>query len=64
MALGHTVAGVEGVYDRHQYIEEKRAAGEALTAQVKRILSPQANVIALPSADRRLSATKQGAATL
>ena len=25
MALGHAVAGVEGVYDRHRYLDEKRA---------------------------------------
>ena len=30
MALGQVVAGVEGVYDRHRYLDEKRLAFEAL----------------------------------
>jgi integrase len=50
MALGHVVQGVEGVYDRHSYADEKRAAFEALAAQVSRILNPQANVVALREA--------------
>jgi hypothetical protein len=50
MALGHVVPGVEGVYDRHSYADEKRAAFEALAAQVARILNPQANVVALREA--------------
>ena len=50
MALGHVVPGVEGTYDRHSYFDEKRAAFEALAAQVARILNPQANVVALREA--------------
>jgi integrase len=38
MALGHTVPGVEGVYDRHRYLDEKRAAFEALAQQIDAIL--------------------------
>jgi integrase len=47
--LGHVVGGVEGTYDRHHYIEEKRAAFGALAAIVERIVGPPAgaNVIAL-----------------
>jgi hypothetical protein len=45
MALGHVVAGVEGVYDRHRYLDEKQQAFEALAAQIDRILNPQDNVI-------------------
>jgi len=45
MALGHVVAGVEGVYDRHRYLDEKREAFEALAQQVDRILNPQDKVI-------------------
>ena len=45
IALGHLVAGVEGVYDRHRYLDEKRSAFEALAQQVDRILNPQDNVI-------------------
>lgn len=36
--LGHVIAGVRGVYDRHSFLEEKRAAFEALAAEVTRIL--------------------------
>src|SRR5262249_22035809 len=47
MALGHVIPGVEGVYDRHGYHDEKAAAFEALAAQIERILNPQSNVIAI-----------------
>jgi integrase len=43
-ALGHVMGGVRGTYDRHEYLEEKRAAFEALAALVSRILNPTANV--------------------
>lgn len=36
--LGHVIAGVEGVYDRHGYLEEKGEALAALAALVERIL--------------------------
>jgi integrase len=39
--LGHVIAGVEGIYDRHSYADEKRDALEKLAAQVERILNPQ-----------------------
>ena len=38
--LGHVIAGVEGVYDRHSYLEEKRDALEKLAAMIERILNP------------------------
>jgi integrase len=37
-ALGHVIAGVEGVYDRHAYQEEKGAALAAVAALIERIL--------------------------
>jgi hypothetical protein len=40
---------VRGVYDRHEFYEEKKRALEALAAQVDRIVNPQPNVIPLPS---------------
>ena len=48
-ALGHTMEGVRGTYDRHAYREEKRFAFEALAAQIERIVNPQAqaNVVAI-----------------
>jgi integrase len=39
-AVGHVIAGVEGVYDRHSYEAEKLAAFEALAALVDRIVTP------------------------
>jgi integrase len=41
--LGHVIKGVEKVYNRHAYLDEKRAAFEALAALVSRILNPTAN---------------------
>jgi integrase len=46
-ALGHVIAGVRGVYDRHSYHEEKRAAFDALSVQINRILNPAPNVVQL-----------------
>jgi integrase len=42
--LGHVIKGVEKVYNRYAYLDEKRAAFEALAALVSRILNPTANV--------------------
>ena len=49
--LGHVIAGVEGVYDRHGYLEEKGEALAALAALVERILQGEAgNVVQLAAA--------------
>jgi integrase len=49
--LGHVIPGVRGVYDRYEYIDEKRDALERLTALVEQILHPPpGNVIALSRA--------------
>jgi integrase len=48
-ALGHVMGGVRETYDRHEYLDEKRAAFEALAALVSRILNPSANVEELAS---------------
>jgi integrase len=45
--LGHTIVGVRGIYDRHEYRDEKARAFEALAAQIERIVDPQPNVVAL-----------------
>jgi integrase len=45
--LGHVIPGVRGVYDRHAYEAEKRAALEKLAGLVERIVNPVANVIAM-----------------
>jgi integrase len=38
--LGHVIGGVEGTYDRHSYVDEKRDALEKLAAMIERILAP------------------------
>jgi integrase len=43
--LGHVIGGVRGIYDRHEYFEEKKRAFEALALQIDRIVNPQANVV-------------------
>jgi hypothetical protein len=48
--LGHVIDGVRGVYDRHAYLDEKRAAFESLAAQIERIVNPQENVVPLRTA--------------
>lgn len=50
--LGHVIAGVEGVYDRHAYLEEKGEALQALANLVERILQgDQGNVVQLRKAE-------------
>jgi integrase len=43
-ALGHVMGGVRETYDRYEYLDEKRAAFEALAVLVERILNPTANI--------------------
>jgi integrase len=38
--LGHVIAGVRGIYDRHEFYDEKKKAFEALAALIERIVSP------------------------
>jgi integrase len=45
--LGHVIGGVRGVYDRHEYLEEKRQGFEALASLVERIVNPQPNIVPL-----------------
>jgi hypothetical protein len=48
--LGHAIPGVEGVYDRHSYSEEKADALNRLAALVTSIVKPPAdNVVQLRS---------------
>jgi integrase len=37
--LGHKLAGVRAVYDRHEYLDEKSAALRKLAAEIKRIVT-------------------------
>jgi integrase len=46
--LGHVMPGVRGVYDRHEYLAEKRDALERLAALVEKIIEPPTgNVVQL-----------------
>jgi hypothetical protein len=38
--LAHVIRGVEGVYDRYDYLREKREAFDKLAALVERIVNP------------------------
>ena len=38
--LGHIIGGVRGIYDKYEFLDEKRVAFEALAALVSRILNP------------------------
>ena len=38
--LGHVIAGVRGVYDRHEYLAEKRDGLERLARLVDQIITP------------------------
>jgi hypothetical protein len=64
--LGHAIAGVEGVCDRHSYDAEKAHALTELAALVETIVnSPSGNVVALtkatPSGPARRPAPGKGA---
>ena len=46
--LGHIIKGVEGVYDRHSYTEEKAHALKALAGLIDRIVNPPVgNVVSM-----------------
>ena len=46
--MGHAIAGVEGVYDRHSYRDEKADALRRLASLIEKILKPHAdNVVPL-----------------
>jgi integrase len=45
--LGHAIKGVEGVYDRHSYSDEKAMALEKLAGLIDLIAKPRENVVAI-----------------
>lgn len=47
--LGHTIQGVEGVYDRHTYRDEKAHALRALASLIENITNPPAKVVNIKS---------------
>jgi integrase len=46
--LGHVIRGVRGVYDKHEYFEEKRHAYEALATLIDNITNPQPDAKVIP----------------
>jgi len=46
--LAHVIGGVEGVYDRHDYLREKQDAFNRLAVLVERIVNPPSgNVVTI-----------------
>jgi hypothetical protein len=45
--LGHTIPGVAGTYNRHDYHSEKVRAFEKLSTLIETIVHPSSNVIQL-----------------
>jgi integrase len=43
--LGHVIAGVRGVYDRHHYLDEMRHAFESLASLIDNIIDPNPKVV-------------------
>jgi integrase len=50
--LGHAINGVEGIYDRHSYAQEKAHALKALASVIDSILAPPADNV-VPIASKR-----------
>jgi integrase len=46
--LGHVIGAVRGVYDKYEYLPEKRRAFEALAALIERIVNPPGGQCGLP----------------
>jgi integrase len=51
--LGHVLPGIRGTYDRHEYLNEKRSAFEALAALIERIANPDDRIVALSEKPRQ-----------
>jgi len=51
--MGHAIAGVEGVYDRHSYRDEKADALKRLAALIDSIVNPRENVVAMAKPGKR-----------
>jgi integrase len=50
--MGHVIPGVEGVYDRHAYFEEKAVALAKLAALIERIVNPPEGDVVVPMRPR------------
>jgi integrase len=45
--MGHAIAGIEGIYDRHSYRDEKADALQRLAALIDGIIHPRENIVAI-----------------
>lgn len=57
--LGHAIAGVEGVYDRHHYLDEKANALIRLADLISSILTPGRNVVRLRAKQSKAVVTER-----
>jgi hypothetical protein len=51
--LGHATGGIQGIYDRHQYFEEKRDALAKLARLIDTIVNPPDADVVVPLRKRR-----------
>jgi hypothetical protein len=51
--MGHAIGGVEGVYDRHAYKNEKANALNRLASLIDGIVNPRTNVVTIGRKKRR-----------
>ena len=51
--MGHTIPGVQGVYDRHNYRDEKADALMRLSALIDAIVNPRDNVLTMAKRKRK-----------
>jgi integrase len=51
--LGHVIGGVRGVYDRYEYLDEKRHAYESLASMITGIINPRAAANVTPMRERQ-----------
>jgi hypothetical protein len=54
--LGHVLSGIRGTYDRHEYLNEKRYAFEALASLIERIATPLTGDVVITLSESRLKA--------
>jgi integrase len=51
--MGHAIQGVEGVYDKHSYRDEKADALQRLAVLIDGIINPRENVVPIPKRKKR-----------
>jgi len=51
--MGHAIAGVEGVYDRHKYRDEKADALRRLATLIDGIVNPRENIVPMTAKRRK-----------